>query len=232
MAQTKILVFEDERSIAETLLYALTTEGFQAKHVTTGEAGLKLFAEEPFDLIILDVGLPDLSGFEICKRIRQSSNVPIFFLTARSAEIDKIVGLEIGADDYITKPFSPREVTTRIKTIFRRIEASKPQAASGPKLSLGPFTVDAEKFQITLSGQLLELTRYEFGLLQVLLKAPGRVYSRAQLMELVWDTPDMSLERTIDTHVKALRMKLKALDPREFILTHRGIGYSFTEDFS
>lgn len=238
---TKILLFEDERPIAETLVYALKTEGFEAVHVTTAGEGLRALeaAQGEFSLVILDVGLPDMNGFEVCKRIRTFSSVPIFFLTARNAEIDKIVGLEIGADDYITKPFSPREVTTRVKAIFRRIETSK--AASGPQEKTsasptrwmrGPFAVDEEKYQVQLSGESLELTRYEYGLLTALMRAPGRVYSRTQLMEKVWESPDMSLERTVDTHVKGLRMKLRERDPREFIVTHRGIGYSFTEEFA
>lgn len=232
MAKPKILLFEDERNIAETLIYALKTEGFDPVHVTTGAEGLSRLSKEDFQLVILDIGLPDISGFEVCKRIRQFSSIPIFFLTARNSEIDKILGLEIGADDYITKPFSPREVTTRVKAIFRRIEHTQTEGKTETRFSRGPFQVDAVKFQITLNGKALELTRYEFGLLQTLLKAPGRVYSRAQLMEIVWDSPDMSLERTIDTHVKALRVKLREFDAREFIVTHRGIGYSFDEDFS
>lgn len=232
MSKPKILLFEDERNIAETLLYALKTEGFDPSHVTTGEAGLKSLSNEDFQLVILDIGLPDMSGFDVCQRIRKFSAVPIFFLTARNSEIDKILGLEIGADDYITKPFSPREVTTRVKAIFRRIELTQSEGKKETRFSRGPFQVDAIKYQITLSGKLLELTRYEFGLLQILLKNPGRVYSRSQLMELVWDSPDMSLERTVDTHVKALRMKLREIDEREFLITHRGIGYSFSEDFN
>lgn len=233
MSQTirrlKILVFEDEQSIADALLYAFKTEGFQAVRASTAEEGLRWFAKEKFDLIVLDVGLPDASGFEVCKRIRKESQIPIFFLTARSEEVDKIVGLEIGADDYITKPFSPREVTARIKSLFRRLDSNQSEVET--KKQQGAFAIDEAKFQISYKGKKLELTRYEFGLLRTLLKHPGRVYSRAQLMEAVWQEPDMSLERTVDTHVKLLRSKLKEVEPeKDLVVTHRGIGYSLAED--
>lgn len=225
-----ILIVEDETSIAETLLYALTTDGFAPVRVATGTEALQLIRESRFALIILDVGLPDVNGFELCKQIRKSSDVPVFFLTARNDEVDKIVGLEIGADDYITKPFSPREVSARVKSLLRRLEsyATAPAAAVAPSAL---FEVDDEKFKIKFRGRVLELTRYEFGLLKVLVRKPGRVFSREQLMEQVWDEPDMALDRTVDTHVKSLRGKLREVDPEtEVILTHRGLGYSIRED--
>jgi two-component system catabolic regulation response regulator CreB len=190
----------------------------------TASEGLKLFERSPPHLVLLDVGLPDLSGFEVCKEIRRTSAVPILFLTARSSEVDRVVGLEIGADDYVTKPFSPREVVARVKAILRR--ASAP---STPKTE-GAFAVDESKRSIRFRGIALELSRYEYGILAFLLKHPGRVYSRTQLMEAVWEEPEMSLERTIDAHVKAIRGKLRAIAPDEEIIeTHRGFGYSISE---
>lgn len=227
--KSKILVIEDERNIAETLVYALETDGFQAIRVATGQEGLKLLKERNFDLIILDVGLPDQNGFEVCKKIRQQSQIPIFFLTARSDEIDKVVGLEIGADDYITKPFSPREVTARIKSLFRRLDGNN---KSQPTIkAAGSFEIDESKYSISFKGKPLELTRYEYGLLKVLLRRPGQVFTRDQLMQEVWDEPEMALDRTIDTHIKSIRSKLRESDPGiEIIQTHRGIGYSVRED--
>jgi two-component system, OmpR family, catabolic regulation response regulator CreB len=218
----RILVFEDEPAIAENLVYALETEGFTAQRAATAHEGLALFAREGADLVILDVGLPDMNGFDVCKRLRATSAVPIFFLTARSEEVDRIVGLEIGADDYIVKPFSPREVTARVKALFRRLTTH-----AAARSSAGPFTLDEPRRRILFRGVNLELSRYEYGLLKVLVERPGIVFSRTQLMEKVWEEPDMSLERTVDSHIKALRAKIRTIDSdREWIETHRGFGYS------
>lgn len=226
----KILLIEDESKIAETLLYALETDGFQALRAATGNEGLKLLKEKTFDLVILDVGLPDQNGFEVCKKIRQHSQVPIFFLTARNNEIDKVVGLEIGADDYITKPFSPREVTARIKSIFRRLDGNLAAPVPAKKV-VGSFEIDDSKYSISFKEQSLSLTRYEYGILKLLLRRPGQVFTREQLMQEVWDEPEMALDRTIDTHIKSLRTKLRQVDPDlDIILTHRGIGYSVKEN--
>lgn len=225
----KILVVEDETGIAETLVYALETEGFSPTHVSTGFDALRILKERLFDLIILDVGLPDLNGFELCKKIRQTSQVPIFFLTARSQELDKVVGLEIGADDFITKPFSPREVTARIKSLFRRLDGKVAQS-SAPK-QIGSFEIDEAKYIISFKKVPLGLTRYEYGLFKALLSRPGQVFTREQLMQKVWDEPEMAMDRTVDTHIKSLRLKLKSIDPNlDVIQTHRGIGYSIKED--
>lgn len=230
MVKKEILIFEDETNIAETLIYALETDGFSVQRVATGADGLSLLNQKKIDLIILDVGLPDLNGFEVCKSIRRMSQTPIFFLTARGSEVDKVVGLEIGADDYITKPFSPREVSARVKALFRRLEnRTEPAAAVQSKTQ---FQINELKHKIFFKNQPLNLTKYEFGLLKTLLKRPGQVYSREQLMQIVWSDPDMSLERTVDSHVKSLRMKLKEIDPNEIIVTHRGVGYSIDEDQS
>jgi len=217
---------EDERSIAETILFALETEGFVPEHVSTGGEARAALARGGFDLVILDVGLPDTSGFELCRAVRATSQVPIFFLTARSEEIDKVIGLELGADDYIAKPFSPRELTARVKSLFRRLEANAEVSKSN-----GKFHVDEDRAQITFLGRPLELTRTEFRLLKLLLQRPGRVYSRQEIMDRVSDNPDMSLDRTIDSHVKSLRAKLRERDSsRDWILTQRGFGYSVAEE--
>jgi two-component system, OmpR family, catabolic regulation response regulator CreB len=162
----------------------------------------------------------------ICKKIRKSSSVPILFLTARSDEVDKIVGFELGADDYLTKPFSTRELTARVKAILKRANPETNARVSDH----GVFKVDHEKFKITVDGHLLELSRYEFKILEVLVRRPGVVFSRTQLMEMVWEDPSMSLERTVDTHIKSIRAKLKEVRPDlNLIETHRGLGYSLKE---
>jgi two-component system catabolic regulation response regulator CreB len=219
-----ILIVEDELAIAESIAYALRTDGFEPRHVTLGEQALAALAgqERAPELVLLDVGLPDMTGFEVCRRLRQFSNVPVIFLTARSDEIDRVVGLEIGADDYVTKPFSPRELVARVRVILRRAAPSPPAAAAPARFELRP-----EQSRILFCGQALELTRYEYLLLKTLIKHPGHVLSRAQLMDWVWtDAPD-TLDRTVDAHVKSLRAKLRLVDPAcDPIHTHRGMGYS------
>lgn len=223
----RILLFEDETNIAENLKYALKTEGFHCDHSSTGQEGLQKLKEGRFDLILLDVGLPDKNGFDLCKEIRAHSQIPIFFLTARADEIDKVLGLELGADDYITKPFSPREVTARIRAFFRRFSNSMTPAETK---KIGNFLIFEDRFQIQFQNIDLELRRYEFGILKFFLEHPGRVFSRGQIMDHVWHEPDMSLERTIDTHVKVIRAKLKKISNEEIIQTHRGLGYSIKDE--
>jgi two-component system catabolic regulation response regulator CreB len=221
----RILIFEDEPVIADTLIYALETDGFYAERVATAEEGLRRMNAAPFDLIILDVGLPDRNGFEVCKEIRATASIPILFLTARADEIDRVVGLEIGGDDYIVKPFSPREVSARVKAVLRRTQP-QPQP-SLPSTEL--FVVDEQKKTIRYCGRLLDLSRHEYGLLKLLVEHPEQVFSRAQLLERVWEDPDMTQERTVDSHVKAIRAKLRVVDDsRDPIETHRGFGYSLT----
>lgn len=222
----KVLLVEDESSIADTIRVALRQEGLSLTHAKTAAEGLREFGSETFSLVILDVGLPDESGFDLCKKIRKVSALPLLFLTARSDEIDKIVGFELGADDYLTKPFSPRELAARVKAIMKRASP----AVSSSVTDHGLFKVDHEKFKITVDGRALDLSRYEFRILEILVKRPGVVYSRAQLMEMVWEDPGMSLERTVDTHIKSIRAKLKAVRPDlNLIETHRGLGYSLKE---
>ncbi|WP_374349515.1 two-component system response regulator CreB [Chitinimonas sp.] len=218
----RILLAEDEAAIADTLIYALQQEGFAVQWHQLGRELLASHASDPADLLILDIGLPDQSGFEVCKAIRQRSAVPVLFLTARAAEIDRVVGFEIGADDYVVKPFSPRELVGRVKAILRRSQPQTPLDASG-------LRHDAARAQISLNGQVLELTRYEYRLLAALLADPGRVFSRAQLMDKAWDEPEASFERTVDAHIKSLRAKLRAADADcDPIRTHRGLGYSLS----
>ena len=245
MSPPLILLVEDEPTIADTLVYALRTEGFAPEWRTTGSEGLAALADRDVALVILDIGLPDGSGLEWCKRIRATSAVPILFLTARADELDRVLGLELGADDYVTKPFSPREVTARVKAILRRarpvaaftpsanVACSPPTAAGagmGATRSAGthkPFVVDEERCEIRFLGTRLELTRYEYRLLKTLLARPGKVYSRDELMTQAWEDPGASLDRTVDAHIKMLRAKLRALSPdMDPIQTHRGLGYS------
>lgn len=217
----KILIVEDEPAIADTIVYALSTEGMQPQWVATGSEALKLQRDNPADLIVLDIGLPDMSGFDVCREIRKTSPVPIIFLTARTDEIDQVLGLELGADDYVTKPFSPRVLTARIRTRLRHGTASAVREAG--------FSIDSEGLRICLDGQDLALSRYEYRILATLLAHPGRVYSRNQLMEIAWEEPERSFDRTVDTHIKTIRQKIRRVaantDP---IMTHRGLGYSYS----
>jgi two-component system, OmpR family, catabolic regulation response regulator CreB len=227
MDKPTILVVEDEPAIADTIQYALESEGFQCQRLEVGAGVVEVLDRQPVALVVLDIGLPDMSGIEVCRRIRQRHDVPIIFLTARGGEVDRVVGLELGADDYVSKPFSPRELAARAKAVLRRTGRG---GGSPPPAPGGVFTLDEEKLQITYFGKPLELSRYEYKLLAVLLKRPGRVYSRDQLLELVWDEPEASLDRTVDAHVKNLRAKLRDVRPDvDPIATHRGTGYSLKE---
>ncbi|HSV70804.1 MAG TPA: two-component system response regulator CreB [Methylibium sp.] len=236
MARPQILIVEDEPGIADTLSYALRTDGFEPLCCATGEAALQQLAAGLPALVILDVGLPDINGFELFKRIRERADIPVVFLTARSDEIDRVVGLELGADDYVAKPFSPRELVARVRTVLRRSARAVapppvppvPSAAATPP---SPIEVDDGRRRIRFYGRALDLSRYEYGLLKTLAARPGHVYSRDALLELVWDEPDASFDRTVDAHVKTLRAKLKAVAPSlEAIRTLRGSGYALAED--
>lgn len=219
----RILVVEDEVAIADTLLFALGGEGFTARRAALAGDALAALRAEAVDLVILDVGLPDMSGFECCKALRQFSDVPVMFLTARADEIDRVVGLEIGADDYVVKPFSPREVIARVRAILKRSNGRAAAVADDAE-----FHVDAARCAIRYRGQPLKLTALEFRLLQCLLSQPGRVFGRDELLTAVGAATDANYERNIDTHIKALRAKLREIDAgREPIQTHRGFGYSY-----
>ena len=219
---TTILIVDDEPSIADTLDYALRSEGFMTICVGLGREALAVLRDNDIALVILDLGLPDINGFDVCRELRRSSDVPVIFLTARSDEVDRIVGLELGADDYVAKPFSPRELASRVRAILRRARPPAPAAvADAPR-----FRIDVECARIAYEGAWLTLTRYEYGLMRILLERPGRVLSRARLMELVWSDGEDSLERTVDAHIKTLRAKLRAIRDDDPIETHRGLGYS------
>ncbi|WP_295639751.1 two-component system response regulator CreB [uncultured Methylibium sp.] len=237
MARPHILIVEDEPGIADTLSYALRTEGFDPLCCATGEAALQQVAQQLPALVILDVGLPDINGFELFKRLRERADVPVVFLTARSDEIDRVVGLELGADDYVAKPFSPRELVARVRTVLRRTArgAAAPAPATPavpvPAPAVLPVEVDDGRRRIRYYGHALDLSRYEYGLLRTLAARPGHVYSRDALLRLVWDDATESFDRTVDAHVKTLRAKLKAVAPTlEAIVTHRGAGYALAED--
>ena len=222
----KILIVEDEPAIADNIQYALETDGFDTVSASSGLPVVPLLEKEGFDLIVLDIGLPDINGLDLCKEIRKAHSIPIIFLTARSDEIDRVVGLEIGADDYVTKPFSPRELSARVKAVLRRT-----QHTASPASLRTAFDVDESKRQITYLGALLDLSRYEYEILKTLVRRPGHVYSRDRLMDLVWDEPEASMDRTVDAHVKNLRAKLKAVNPDiDPIVTRRGMGYALRED--
>jgi two-component system catabolic regulation response regulator CreB len=222
----KILIVDDEPAIADTLAYVLRTDGFEPVCMGLGELALRAVQAGDFALVILDIGLPDISGFDVCRELRRQSNVPVIFLTARSEEVDRIVGLELGADDYVAKPFSPREVSSRVRAILRRARGSEPAPGTPAPL----FEVDREGSRIAYAGTWLTLTRYEFLLLAALLERPGRVLSRAHLMERVWSDAEESLDRTVDAHVKTLRAKLRTVRDGDPIETHRGLGYSVRGD--
>lgn len=214
-----ILIVEDEPAIADNIVYALKTEGYAPHWCRTGEQGLQHMADAPPALVILDIGLPDMSGFDVCKSIREQTDTPIIFLTARDSEVDKVVGLEIGGDDYVTKPFSPRELTARVRARLRNQDRGRPDTG---------FRHDEAGQQIQLDGRPLALTRYEYRLFAILLQQPRRVFSRDQLLEQAWSDPAGAFDRTVDTHIKTLRQKIRGIAPTlNPIRTHRGAGYSY-----
>lgn len=219
---------EDERAVADSIVYALRTDGCDPVWAGTGERARAEMQEGDVALVVLDVGLPDCNGFDLCREIRRSHDVPIIFLTARSEEMDRVVGLEIGADDYVSKPFSPRELSARVRAVLRRCRSGP--ATPPVEAPVLPFVLDEKRRSVLYFGQPLDLTRTEYRILEVLLRHPGWVYSREQLMELVWDDPGAAVDRTVDSHVKALRAKLRGVRPQiEPIATHRGQGYALRE---
>jgi two-component system catabolic regulation response regulator CreB len=219
-----ILLVEDDRPIAENVTLALARENIECRHVQLAADGLALLRAGGFDLAILDVGLPDGNGFDLCRTLRGFSDIPVIFLTARSDEIDRVVGLEIGADDYVLKPFSPRELAARVKAILRR--GRPPVQAAEAAGSWAFIEVDEERAMITCQGRPLDLSRTEYLMLRTLVGRPEKVFSRAELMDAA-GLAEASLERSVDTHIKSLRAKLAALAPdADPIRTHRGLGYS------
>ncbi len=224
MAQIRVLVVDDEPKIAEVLKVYLEREGFQVAVAASGKQALARAESYKPDLIILDLNLPDIDGLEVCRSVRKQSAVPIIMLTGRGEEVDKIVGLEVGADDYVTKPFSAREVVARVKAVLRR---QTPEAAHPEILKAGALEIDVSRFEAKCAGRKLDLTTTEFKLLAKLVESPGRVYSRLQLLDAVQGVDYEGYERTIDAHIKNLRQKMESGGAACgcHIETIRGVGY-------
>ena len=227
-----ILLVEDEPKAVKVIRAYLEQSGFEVHSSFDGLQALSLFRQTQPDLVVLDLNLPGIDGLEVCRNLRQISNVPIIMLTARAEETDRLIGLELGADDYIVKPFSPRELVARVKAVLRRVEGASLQPQPR-RLAAGAVEMDESRRQAWLRGQPLDLTTMEFDLLIALISQPGRVFSRSQLLDMVQGEAFEGYERTIDVHIKNLRKKLDddSRDPR-YILTIRGIGYKFAEESS
>ena len=228
---TRVLVVEDEESFREALDFMLRKEGFEVAVADSGPAALEEFERSGADLVLLDLMLPGLSGTEVCRRLRSRSTVPVIMLTAKDSEIDKVVGLEIGADDYVTKPFSSRELLARIRAVLRRggDSGGEPEeSGTGSTLQVGPVRMDVDRHVVTVDGQGVQLPLKEFELLELLLRNRGRVLTRAQLIDRVWGADYVGDTKTLDVHVKRLRSKVEP-DPAEprHLLTVRGLGYKF-----
>jgi two-component system, OmpR family, response regulator RegX3 len=221
----RILVADDEPDIVGPLEYALRTEGFDVESVGDGESALARALGEPFDLVVLDVMMPRLSGVEVCRRLRAESAVPVLMLTAKDAEVDRVLGLELGADDYVTKPFSMAELVSRVRAILRRRELDRGEGGSAA-VRVGGVNLDFARHQVTADGRSVQLTRSEFRILALLAEAPEQVFSRRQIMEHLWESPYVGDERACDVHISKLRRKLER-DPAhpERIVTVREIGY-------
>jgi len=225
-----ILLVDDEEAVQKLLTYPLQRDGYRVVQARDGEEALKRFGEESIDLVVLDVMLPRLDGLEVCKRLRATSHVPIIMLTARDDEVDKVLGLELGADDYITKPFSIREFRSRVRAVLRRAAAPRHDAHEPEVIALDGLVIDPARRTVEVDGRRVELTYVEFELLHTLASRRGRVYTRQALLEAVWGGAEYRDPRTIDVHVRHLREKLerKPSEPR-FILTVRGVGYRFRD---
>ena len=226
---TRVLVVEDEESFSDALSYMLRKEGFEVAVAETGPAALESFDRFGADLVLLDLMLPGLPGTEVCRELRTKSNVPVIMLTAKDSEVDKVVGLELGADDYVTKPFSSRELVARIRAVLRRRgDGEEPAPAT---LEAGPVRMDVERHVVTVAGEEVPLPLKEFELLEVLLRNAGRVLTRMQLIDRVWGADYVGDTKTLDVHIKRLRAKIEPVPstPR-FIVTVRGLGYKFEPD--
>jgi DNA-binding response OmpR family regulator len=228
----RILLVDDEQSIQTLLSYPLRKDGYEVVRAADGREALARFSEQTFDLVVLDVMLPQLDGLEVCRRLRAHSPVPIIMLTAKSEEIDKVVGLELGADDYITKPFSMREFRSRVKAALRRAEMGRPDAVEDdePPLSVHELEIDFAKRSVRVRGNEIKTTFVEFEILAALARSPGRVFSRDLLLARVWGDSAYRDPRTVDVHIRHLREKLerKAKSP-DYIFTVRGVGYRFRD---
>ncbi len=223
---TRVLVVEDEESFSDALSYMLRREGYEVAIAATGPDALSEFDRSGADLVLLDLMLPGLSGTEVCRTLRQRSNVPVIMLTARDSEIDKVVGLELGADDYVTKPFSSRELVARIRAVLRR--RGEPEELSPAALEAGPVRMDVDRHVVTVNGGQVPMPLKEFDLLELLLRNTGRVLTRGQLIDRVWGADYVGDTKTLDVHVKRLRAKIEP-DPStpRYLVTVRGLGYKF-----
>ncbi len=223
---TRVLVVEDEQSLREPLVYLLEKEGYEVLEAADGNAALELFKSEPLDLILLDIMMPGMSGNEVCRVIRQTSNIPVIMLTAKDSEIDKVVGLEIGADDYVTKPYSSRELLARMKAVLRR--NSEPATATDGLLEGGPVSMDVDRHLVFVNGQKVAMPLKEFDLLELLLENRNRVLTRGQIIDRVWGSNYFGDTKTLDVHVKRIRSKIEDDPARPVLLvTVRGLGYKF-----
>ena len=227
---TRILLVDDEQPVQKLLTYPLEKEGYEVVQAFDGQQALQAFEQQEFDLVVLDIMLPQMDGLEVCQRIRAKSRVPIIMLTAKAEEIDKVIGLEIGADDYITKPFSMREFRSRVRAALRRAEMVPAADADEEPLERGDLRLDFAKRRTELSGEPVELTYVEFEILAALARSPGRVFSRELLLERVWGDSSYRDPRTVDVHIRHLREKIEP-DPKnpEYLLTVRGVGYRFKD---
>ena len=222
---TRILVVEDEESFSDALSFMLRKEGFAVSVATTGPDALAQFDREPADLVLLDLMLPGMSGTDVCRTIRAKSRVPIIMVTAKDSEIDKVLGLELGADDYVTKPFSSRELVARIRAVLRR---NVDDIDDSPVVEAGPVRIDPERHQVLVGGQIVSMPLKEFDLLEYLVRNSGRVLTRGQLIDRIWGSDYVGDTKTLDVHVKRLRAKVEP-DPAHpvHLLTVRGLGYKF-----
>jgi DNA-binding response OmpR family regulator len=228
---TRILLVDDEQPVQKLLSYPLEKEGYEVVPALDGQEALANFEEGQFDLVVLDIMLPKIDGLEVCRRLRAKSSVPIIMLTAKAEEIDKVLGLELGADDYITKPFSMREFRSRVRAALRRAEMAPDDEPGEEPLVRGDLRIDFEKRTTELAGEPVDLTYVEFEILSVLARHPGRVYTRDMLLDRIWGDSAFRDQRTIDVHIRHLREKLErdAKTP-EYLLTVRGVGYRFRDE--
>lgn len=224
-----ILLVEDEHSIAEPVIYNLKQDGYSVTHVDEGPIALEIFNEQPFDLIILDIMLPEISGLDICRSIRKKSNVPIIMVTAKDSEVDRVTGLEIGADDYVTKPFSVRELLSRVRAVLRRSTIT--ENLSDDVITSGNIEISLNKYEAKVDGNIIDLTPREFELLYALCENKGNLMSREQIFDEIWGYSFVGNSKTLDVHIQRIREKIEE-DPKKpkRLITVRGVGYKLVAD--
>jgi two-component system alkaline phosphatase synthesis response regulator PhoP len=228
MEAVTILVVDDEQPIVELVASYLSAEGYQVERAYDGTTALNLARVQRFDLVVLDVMLPGLDGVEVCRRLNQESSAYVLMLTARTDEVDKLIGLSVGADDYLTKPFSPRELVARVKAILRRRQKEPGQSSERPTLQYGELLIDPERREVVAGDQQIDLTPREFDLLYVLARQPGRVFTRDELLQKIWGRDFTGIDRVVDVHIGTLRRKLdEGISHLSYIQTIRGVGYKF-----